>query len=53
VSGPVLVAFLLGVFLWMLGGVIPAPTALALRIGGAVCVGLALAFAVFPLVHAG
>jgi hypothetical protein len=51
-SGPVLIAFLAGVFLWGLGGVIASPAALALRIAGAVAWGLALLLAVLPVLHA-
>ena len=51
-SGPVLVAFLVGVFLWGLGGVIASPAALALRIAGVVAWGVALVLALLPVLHA-
>lgn len=52
-SGAVLIAFLAGVFLWCLGGVIATPAALAVRIAGVVGLGVALVLAVLPLAHAG
>lgn len=50
-SGAVLIAFLLGVFLWMLGGVIVGDVARVFRICAVIAVGVALVLAVLPLVH--
>lgn len=52
-SGAVLITFLLGVFLWMLGGIVPTPAALTLRICGVVAVGIALLLTVLPVLHVG
>jgi hypothetical protein len=47
----VLIAFLVGLFLWGLGGVIVSPASLALRIAGVVAWGIALVLALLPVLH--